>query len=183
MTKVFYQSYVETFPSPLSSFPVLPETILITIGSEGMNSHSPVLLPARLTPGNLAWVQPFPEHHPSCCVRSALFVHFVEGQCLTDMYIVTSGTSTSSHLTQEYPLPAHDSLEKLDMTLRGLLSTERVWVWRAQNQLTACTHTHTHTLSLAQHRSACTSSEGFPYKSLSSLGFFISKPQILLGNE
>lgn len=92
----------ETFPSPPFSFPVFPETILMTVGSEGMNSHSPVLLPAMTTSGNLSSVQHFPERRPTCWARSALFVHFVGGQCLTDMYIVTTGTNTSPHLTQEY---------------------------------------------------------------------------------
>lgn len=120
-----------------------------------MNSHSPMLLTAVLASGSLASVQPFPEHHPSCCVRSALFVHFVEGECLTDMYIVTTGTSsTSPHLTQEYSLPARDSLEKLDMTLRGLLSAESVGVESADTEPAGSIHT----LSLAQHRPVCISS-------------------------
>lgn len=56
---------MEAFLSSCSSLPFFPGATLITVGSEGMNSHSPVLLPDRMTSGNLASVQLFPEYHPS----------------------------------------------------------------------------------------------------------------------
>lgn len=131
-----------------------------------------MLLTAMMASGNLASVQPFPEHHPSCCVRSALFVHFVEGKCLTDMYIVTTGTSsTAPRLTQEYSLPAHDSLEKLDMTLRGLLSAERVWVWRVQthNRLAVYTHSHLHNTGQCAHPLRASPASLLPLSAFSSI--------------
>lgn len=52
IVRVLHQSYAEAFPSSSSSFPFSPETALSTIGSEGMNSRSPVLLPDIVTSGN-----------------------------------------------------------------------------------------------------------------------------------
>lgn len=119
--RVFHQSYVRLCLLPPLFF---SETTLITIGSEGINSRSPVLLSDMITSGNLASFQLFPRASPQP-LRDLLYrSFFLVGKCFIAMCIVATGTSTSSHLTQEYPVPTHVTLAKLDLTLRDLLSAE-----------------------------------------------------------
>lgn len=116
-----------------------------------MNSHSPMLLPDMMTSGSLASFQLFPEYHPSHWEICSICPF-----CSIAMYIVTTGTSTSPRLMQQYPLPTHNSLEKLDITFRDLLSAERVWMWRECRHRTRLASVHnTYTLSHLQRTGSC----------------------------
>lgn len=152
--RVFHQSYVRLCLLPPLFF---SETTLITIGSEGINSRSPVLLSDMITSGNLASFQLFPRASPQP-LRDLLYrSFFLVGKCFIAMCIVATGTSTSSHLTQEYPVPTHVTREVRPNPPRFAVC--RVWMWREQTQdrSSRCTHTYT-----CKNWQMCTSSQKFP---------------------
>lgn len=98
------------------------------------------------------------------------------------MYIVTRGTSTFPHLTKEYLLPTHDSLEKLDITLQDLLSAESVWMWRVQTQDRASQYTHTLILSHLQKQADVHILSEVPLKVSFPISIFLEK-RILLEDK
>lgn len=158
---------METLLSSCCSFPFFPEATLITTGSEGMNSHSPVLLPDMMTSGNLASVQRFPEHHPSG--REVCSVCPFCGRKMSYCYI--HGNHKNQYLSSPNTrIPSANTRQSREVRHNPpRFAACREWLWRVQSQDRARrvhAHTHSHKTGQCAH-----SLKGFP-KSLFPHSFF-----------